>query len=105
MSLDNHPEILPEEKSVFETEQFMKRLWIFVPATCALFAVMNIVLSFLGMTHPHFGWLTDKNPIFYGIWGFASFCFIILAGQHLRKILMRPEGYYDGPEADPESDQ
>lgn len=32
---------------------------------------------------------------FYGFFGFAVFFFIVIAGKHLRKVLMRPEDYYD----------
>lgn len=99
MSDEQHPEILPEERSIFETPGWIRFMWFFVPGTCAFFALMNIVLAAMHKTHPHFGWATDKNPVFYGIVGFVSFAFIVLAGQHLRKILMRPEDYYDGPEA------
>ena len=100
MSDEEHPVIRPEERSRFETPGFLRLLWIVVPGTCILFAGMNIILSMMHKTHPHFGPLTDGNPVFYGIVGFLSFSFIVLAGQHLRKILMRPEGYYDGEEAE-----
>lgn len=96
--MSDHPEIRPEERSVFEQPQTMKFLWIFVPAVCAIAAAGNIILSVLHKTHPHF--TIDKFPVFYGAVGFISFMFIVLAGQHLRKILMRPEGYYDGEEAE-----
>lgn len=91
------PKIRDDERTVFETEETLKRLWLIVPAMCAFFALMNIVLAFMGKTHPHF--TIDKFPVFYGAVGFLSFMFIILAGQHLRKILMREEGYYDGEDA------
>ncbi|NNU16620.1 hypothetical protein HK107_09835 [Parvularcula sp. ZS-1/3] len=99
MSDDDHPKILPEERSIFETDTWIKYMWIGVPAAGAFFALMNTVLFFMGKTKPKFGWV-DGNPVFYGIVGFVSFSFIVLAGQHLRKILMREEGYYDGPTAE-----
>ncbi|GGY54757.1 hypothetical protein [Parvularcula lutaonensis] len=99
MSDEQHPDILPEERSIFETPGWIRFMWFFVPGTGLFFALMNIVLAVLHKTHPHFGWLFDKNPVFYGIVGFVSFSFIVLVGQHLRKIVMRPEDYYDGPEA------
>ena len=43
--------------------------------------------------HPHFaveGW-----RVFFALWGFGAFLFIVLAGQHLRKLVGRKEGYYD----------
>lgn len=98
MSDEYHPEILPEERSVFEKPRWIRFIWWFVPGTCAFFALMNTVLALLGKTHPHF--TIDAFPVFYGVVGFVSFSFIVLAGQHLRKILMRPEDYYDGPVAE-----
>lgn len=91
------PPIRDDEKSVFEKPETLTKLWRLVFALCGIFALMNIVLAFMGKTHPHF--TIDKFPVFYGVVGFLSFMFIILAGQHLRKILMREEGYYDGDDA------
>lgn len=98
MSNDLHPEILPEERSIFETPGWIRFMWYFVPGSCAFFALMNVVLAVMGKTHPHF--TIDAFPVFYGVVGFVSFSFIVLAGQHLRRILMRPEDYYDGPAAE-----
>jgi len=95
--MSDHPEIRPEERSVWEKPETLKLLWLVVPGLCAFFALMNVVLAFMHKTHPHF--TIDKFPVFYGVVGFVSFAFIVLAGQHLRKILMRKEGYYDGEEA------
>ena len=43
--------------------------------------------------HPHFP--AEEFPIFFAAWGFGSFAFIVLAGQHLRKLVGRKEEYYD----------
>ena len=43
--------------------------------------------------HPHFD--AEKIPVFFAVWGFGSFMFIVLAGQHLRKLVGREENYYD----------
>ncbi|MEX0645282.1 MAG: hypothetical protein WD076_08225 [Parvularculaceae bacterium] len=42
---------------------------------------------------PHFE--VERFPVFFALWGFISFMFIVLVGQHLRKIVMRDERYYD----------
>ncbi len=34
-------------------------------------------------------------PIFFSLYGFAAFMFIVLAGQHLRKLVGRKENYYE----------
>ena len=56
---------------------------------CALLLVIELFLH----RHPHFGW--DAWPGFYGVFGFVAFWCIVIAGKHLRKILMRDEDYYD----------
>ena len=96
--MSDYPKIRDDERSVFETEATLKRIWLVVPALCVIFALMNIVLAVMHKTHPHF--TIDAFPVFYGVVGFVSFSFIVLAGQHLRKVLMRPEGYYDGADAE-----
>lgn len=43
--------------------------------------------------HVHFPW--EEWFGIYAVFGFAAFFFIVLAGKHLRKLLMRDEDYYD----------
>lgn len=97
MSDEDHPPILPEERSVFETDRWIRFMWYLVPGIGLLFVLVNTVLALMGKTHPHF--TIDAFPAFYGVVGFLSFSFIVLAGQHLRKILMRDETYYDEADA------
>ena len=43
--------------------------------------------------HPHFeqeGW-----KVFFAVYGFLAFSFIVLAGQHLRKLVGKKEDYYE----------
>ncbi|MEM8771795.1 MAG: hypothetical protein AAGD92_09115 [Pseudomonadota bacterium] len=42
---------------------------------------------------PHFP--AESFPVFFAFWGFAAFMFIVLAGQHLRKLVGRKEDYYE----------
>ncbi len=43
--------------------------------------------------HPHFE--VEGVPVFFAVYGFVAFSFIVLAGQHLRKLVGRKEDYYD----------
>ena len=43
--------------------------------------------------HPHFA--VEGFGAFFAIYGFAAFSFIVLAGQHLRKLVGRKETYYE----------
>ena len=42
---------------------------------------------------PHFA--LESVPAFFALYGFAAFAFIVLVGQHLRKLVGRKEEYYD----------
>ena len=59
---------------------------------CVLAAFAGFVPAWQ-KSHPHFQ--AEGFPIFFAFWGFASFMFIVLAGQHLRKLVGRKEEYYD----------
>ncbi|MEZ5894952.1 MAG: hypothetical protein R3C51_01005 [Parvularculaceae bacterium] len=43
--------------------------------------------------HPHFE--VEKFGPFFAVYGFAAFAFIVLLGQHLRKLVGRKEDYYE----------
>ncbi len=43
--------------------------------------------------HPHYA--VEGFPAFFAVYGFLAFTFIVLVGQHLRKLVGRKEEYYD----------
>ena len=105
--MSDHPQILDSERSVFERPLTVKIVWATLILGCAGFAGAGFWVKAHGHKHEaHFegqgvlGALADDFPAFYALVGFVSFAFIVLAGQHLRRVLMRPEGYYDGAEAE-----
>ena len=78
-----------EAPGFFDRPQVRRAIWIILIALCAGFALAGFVVDMHGYFH------VEEFPVFYGVFGFLVFSFIVLAGQHLRKILMRPEDYYD----------
>lgn len=58
-------------------------------AACVLLVAADLIYH----KHGHFGWETLLG--FHGFFGFASFFLLVLAGKHLRTVLMRDEDYYD----------
>ncbi|WOI53968.1 hypothetical protein [Parvularcula sp. LCG005] len=118
--MDQPHEILPEEKSVWEKPGTMRIIWIVLIGGSVVSAIGGFVLASMHKLghYPHFegktglagviGGMADHFPAFYALVGFVSFAFIVLAGQHLRKILMRSEDYYDDdapqPKAAPHED-
>lgn len=105
--MSSHPKIREGEKSFWEKKSTIRLIWISLWIGCAVSAVFGFWLAAEGklVYKPHFedktgiagilGTFADTFPVFYGVWGFLAFSFIVLAGQHLRKILMRREDYYD----------
>ena len=81
----------------------MKKDWLDDPANVtklvrALFVVCGalVVAGFLVHIHGHFDF--ETWPAFYGVFGFVTFFGMVLAGKHLRRLLMRDEDYYDDGE-------
>ena len=67
-------------------ERFLNGLYI----ACGIAAVLGF---FFGKSEPHFD--AERLPVFFAAYGFAMFALIVLVGQHLRKLVARPEEYYD----------
>ncbi|MFC6196448.1 hypothetical protein [Ponticaulis profundi] len=47
------------------------------------------------LVHRHEYLHIAEFPVFYALFGFASFAFVVLSGWPLRKLLGRPENYYE----------
>lgn len=78
-----------EGDGFFDKPSTRRGVWMVLIALCAGFALAGFLVD----THGYFE--VEEFGVFYAIFGFLAFSFIVLAGQHLRKILMRPEDYYD----------
>lgn len=71
----------------------------FIRAFLGLLIISCIAAAAAGLNaawqnpHPHFA--IEGVPAFFAIYGFLAFVFIVLVGQHLRKLVGRKEEYYD----------
>ena len=65
------------------------RLFYGLVALCALLGLADLV------AHRHAIAAWEGLPNFHGFFGFVAFWCIVIAGKHLRKLLWRPEDYYD----------
>lgn len=65
------------------------RLYWGLVIVCTALGVADLFLH----RHLHYDW--EGFPNFYGFFGFAAFWCVVIAGKHLRKLLWRPEDYYD----------
>lgn len=61
-----------------------------------------IVADFLYHKHGHFDF--EDWPLFNAVYGFVSFVFIVFAAVGLRKLIARPEDYYE-EQVEPEAEQ
>ena len=78
-----------ERKYWLDEPRNVTRLYVALLVVCALLVVTDLILH----RHADFSW--EGLPGFYGAFGFVAFFGIVMAGKHLRKLLKRPEDYYD----------
>lgn len=60
----------------------------------ALYTVSALLLVIDPLVEKH-GFAITHLWGFYGIYGFVACVFLVLAAKELRKLVMRPEDYYD----------
>ena len=61
----------------------------------ALYAICGVLLVVDPLIHKHGPFAIEHWLGFYGIFGFVACVALVLAAKQLRRILMRPEDYYD----------
>lgn len=79
----------PQQRGGLDDPRTVTRLVRGLAAVCIALVVGDLAYH----KHVHFG--VEAWFGIYGFFGFAAFFFIVLAGKQLRKILMRPEDYYE----------
>lgn len=88
---DHHKD--PNEKPGWaDTPGFRRAFLIGLFALGAIAIIAGFVPAWK-KDHPHFS--AEAFPVFFALYGFAAFTFIVLVGQHLRKLVGREETYYD----------
>lgn len=78
-----------EKQHIFDNPRNIKRLLRVFFGLCAVL----LLLDFVHHRHMIHDW--EHLWGFYGIFGFVACVALVLAAKALRKILMRPEDYYD----------
>lgn len=78
-----------KEQHLFDNPQNIKRVLRGLYVVCAILFVLDFVLH-RHVTHP---W--DSLWGFYPIYGFVACVLLVLIAKWMRKILMRPQDYYD----------
>ncbi len=78
-----------EKQYWLDDPKHVNRIFWGLVGLCAFWVAVDLFL------HRHAHWSWEELPGFYGVFGFVAFWCIVIAGKHLRKILMRDEDYYD----------
>lgn len=83
----------PDEKPGWADTEGFRRIFLGVLIVVCIGAAIAGFVPAWQKKEPHFA--AEAFPVFFAIYGFVAFAFIVLAGQHLRKLVMRKEEYYD----------
>ena len=78
-------------------------VWRILVTICVSLVLIDFVYH--GFFHEKHGYFVFETAVaFHAGYGFGAFVFVVLLGKELRKILMRPENYYEVVSDDPASD-
>ena len=93
-----------KKKHLFDDPKNVKNLIRFFLVGCVIIFFLDVVF-FLSAGHKHLAFedpQTHENVFpsegwfsFYPLFGFAAYTMLVLISKQLRKVLMRPEDYYD----------
>lgn len=88
MSHDHHG---PPKEPIgwMDKPDVVKRFFQIFYVLCAITLVAELFVD--RVLHHPWEWVFS----FYGLWGFASFWFLVLVAKQMRKLLIRSEDYYD----------
>ena len=89
MSEEHHGPAADETKHFFDSPENTKRFFHAFYVICGALVVAERFID----RHAEHPW--EGLFGFYGLWGFASFWFLVFVAKQMRKLLIRPEDYYD----------
>ena len=78
-----------ERKYIFDKPENVKRLLRLLYVACALLVAVDLFM------HRHVEHAWESLWGFYALYGFAACVSLVLLAKLLRRLLKRPEGYYD----------
>jgi len=79
-----------ERQYLFDKPKKIRRLLRMLYLACALLLALDLIV------HRHVIHTWESLWGFYGFYGFLACIGLVLTAKQLRKILQRPEDYYDG---------
>ena len=78
-----------DRQHIFDKPENVRRLLRLLYLICALLLAADLFVH----RHVEHGW--ESLSGFYAIYGFAACVLLVLLAKQLRKLLKRPEDYYD----------
>ena len=84
---------LDERQHVWDNPRNVKRLFNVFYALCAILVVLDPLLDLVIDRHRNHAW--ESWPAFYPLFGFVGIVVLVLIAKLMRRVLMRPEDYYD----------
>ena len=78
-----------DRQHIFDKPENVRRLLRLLYLVCALLLAADLFVH----RHVEHGW--ESLWGFYAIYGFAACVLLVLLAKQLRKLLKRPEDYYD----------
>lgn len=85
-----------KRKRFLDKRKNVDRLWRWFVIGCAMVAAIDMLGLIEVLYHRHASLFVEGLPGFYAAWGFAGIALLIFLAKLLRRIVMRPEDYYDG---------
>ena len=79
-----------ERQHVWDDSRNVKLLFNVFYAVCAIVVVLDLVIS----RHEVHSW--ERFFAFYPLYGFVGIVVLVFIAKLMRRVLMRPEDYYDG---------
>lgn len=77
------------QEYLFDRPRNVRRLFRAFYAACVILLVLDFIL------HRHATHAWEHLPGFYGLFGFTACVTLVLIAKQLRRVLKRPEDYYD----------
>ena len=90
-----------EPKRYLDDPDNVTRLWRRFVLVCTVVAALDLLGLFGIVYHRHELFFTEGLPGFHSVWGFMAIAALIFLAKQLRRLVMRPESYYEaGDDAD-----
>jgi hypothetical protein len=84
-----------DNKRYLDNPANVTRLWRWFLGACVAITAIDL-LGMVGFVyHRHISLFVEGLPGFYPFWGFVGIALLILVAKQLRRIVMRPEDYYE----------